>query len=173
LHSNPISRATPLFSSSNCLPVHVFVVLVVYSIIMTLRNTFAFIGRLLIAGYFINSVVVHVQRPETMAPLVKQIVSTFAVPAAYKQFVQYGLLGFEMFGALAILFRGTKHIGSLFLSTWLIMTNVLVYNFWTQTGSAQQTSLVSFVKNLAIVGGLIHVACDCSSDSDGRKHKHE
>ena len=51
---------------------------------MTLRNTFAFIGRLLIAGYFVNSVVVHVQRPETMAPLVKQIVSTFAVPAAYK-----------------------------------------------------------------------------------------
>jgi putative oxidoreductase len=64
----------------------------------------------------------------------------------------------EIAGA-AMLFLGYRaRLASFVLFLYLIPTTLIFHNFWAAHGLEAQTQLVNFLKNVAIMGGLLMVA---------------
>ncbi len=53
---------------------------------------------------------------------------------------------------------GAYRWGALVLALFLVPATFLFHNFWAFTGDAQRMHQIHFLKNLAIMGGLLHVA---------------
>jgi putative oxidoreductase len=64
----------------------------------------------------------------------------------------------ELACGLALLFGWHARWGALLLVLYLIPLTLLFHNFWALSGPDRQTELVNFLKNLAIMGGLLTVA---------------
>ncbi len=61
----------------------------------------------------------------------------------------------EIAGAL-LLFTGYRtRLAAAVLFVYLIPTTLIFHNFWALHGASQQMQLVNFLKNLAIMGGLL------------------
>jgi putative oxidoreductase len=100
------------------------------------------------------------------------LISGFFKVAGYSQIVGYaeaqglplpgvaiGLAAFlELACGLAILAGFQTRIASWLLFLYLIPVSVLFHNFWAVQGVAQQTQMVNFLKNVAIMGGLLILA---------------
>jgi putative oxidoreductase len=69
-----------------------------------------------------------------------------------------GAAALEILGGLALLSGFQTRITAWILFVYLIPTTLIFHNFWTLTGAGQQDALVHFLKNLAIMGGLLIVA---------------
>jgi uncharacterized membrane protein YphA (DoxX/SURF4 family) len=63
----------------------------------------------------------------------------------------------ELGGALLLLLGVKEKIGAALLLIMLIPTTILFHQFWFVEGSAKELQQVMFLKNLAIIGGLILV----------------
>jgi putative oxidoreductase len=61
----------------------------------------------------------------------------------------------EILGGLSILLGYKEKIGATFLALFLIPTTVIMHQFWFVDGNLRELQLVHFLKNLAILGGLI------------------
>jgi putative oxidoreductase len=66
----------------------------------------------------------------------------------------------ELVGGLAILTGFQTRIAAWVLFLYLIPTSIYFHNFWTMTGMDQQNNMVHFLKNLAIMGGLLLLAAN-------------
>ena len=60
----------------------------------------------------------------------------------------------EIVGGLSILTGTFARFGALALFLFLIPTTLLFHDFWSFDGQERQMQMVSFLKNLAIMGGL-------------------
>jgi len=63
----------------------------------------------------------------------------------------------ELVGGLALLFGWQARWGAWLLFLYLIPTTLIMHNFWTYSGAEQQLQLIHFLKNLAVMGGLLLV----------------
>lgn len=61
----------------------------------------------------------------------------------------------ELVGGLMILFGFQARIAALVLFLFLIPTTLLFHNFWAYEGAMREMQLINFMKNLAIMGGLL------------------
>ncbi len=66
----------------------------------------------------------------------------------------------ELVGGLAILAGFQTRIAAWVLILYIIPTTYFFHNFWTMTGMDQQNNLAHFLKNLAIMGGLLLLAAN-------------
>src|SRR4029077_12282659 len=66
----------------------------------------------------------------------------------------------EILGGLAILAGFQTRIAAWVLFIYLIPTSLLFHNFWAMQGMAQQDNMAHFLKNLAIMGGLLILAAN-------------
>jgi putative oxidoreductase len=64
----------------------------------------------------------------------------------------------EILGGLSVLIGWHARWGAWLLFLYLIPVTLILHNFWAFTGAEQQMQLVNFLKNLAIMGGLLLVA---------------
>lgn len=64
----------------------------------------------------------------------------------------------EIFGGLSILLGYKTRYGALLLFLYLIFVTVIFHNFWALEGMSQQMQMIHFMKNLAIMGGLLYAA---------------
>ena len=64
----------------------------------------------------------------------------------------------ELLGGLAILTGFHTRIAAWLLLLYLIPTTLLFHNFWALQGMEQQDNMIHFLKNLAIMGGLLTLA---------------
>ncbi len=64
----------------------------------------------------------------------------------------------ELAGGLSILLGWQARLGALLLFLYLIPTTLIFHNFWSFEGAEQQNQMIHFMKNLAIMGGLLVVA---------------
>ena len=64
----------------------------------------------------------------------------------------------ELVGALMLWLGYRTRIAAWALFLYLIPTTLLFHNFWAVRGMEQQMQMVNFLKNLAIMGGLLIVA---------------
>lgn len=92
-------------------------------------------------------------------------------------FFLLGALLVELIGGL-FLFTGYKvRWGALVLFLYLIPVTYIFHDFWTADAASRQMQMIQFLKNLAIMGGLLHVLATgagcCSMDHCCRKKSKE
>jgi putative oxidoreductase len=64
----------------------------------------------------------------------------------------------ELAGGLSVLLGWHARWGALLLFLFLIPTTLIFHNFWSLAGMERQTEMTNFLKNLAIMGGLLLLA---------------
>jgi putative oxidoreductase len=64
---------------------------------------------------------------------------------------------FELLGGLAVLTGYKARLGAVALIVFLIPATLIFHNFWAYQGMDQQMQMISFLKNLSIMGGLLLV----------------
>jgi putative oxidoreductase len=64
----------------------------------------------------------------------------------------------ELGGALAVIIGYQLAIASLILFIYLIPTSLIFHNFWAASETEKQNQFINFMKNLAIMGGLLLLA---------------
>ena len=62
---------------------------------------------------------------------------------------------FELGGGLSVLLGFKARWGALALICFLIPATLIFHNFWAFTGAEQRMQMINFLKNLAIMGGLL------------------
>ena len=65
---------------------------------------------------------------------------------------------FELGGGLTVLLGFKGRLGAWALVFYLIPVSLIFHNFWAFTGAEQRMQVINFLKNLAIMGGLLLVA---------------
>jgi putative oxidoreductase len=66
----------------------------------------------------------------------------------------------ELAGGLAILVGFQTKIAAWLLFLYLIPTTFVFHNFWAMQGMDQQNNMIHFLKNVAIMGGLVILAAN-------------
>ncbi|HXN18296.1 MAG TPA: DoxX family protein [Candidatus Binatus sp.] len=66
----------------------------------------------------------------------------------------------ELAGGLAILVGFQTKIAAWILFLYLIPTTFFFHNFWALQGAEQQDNMIHFLKNVAIMGGLVILAAN-------------
>jgi putative oxidoreductase len=66
----------------------------------------------------------------------------------------------ELAGGLAILVGFQTKIAAWLLFLYLIPVTFIFHNFWALQGAAQQDNMIHFLKNVAIMGGLVILAAN-------------
>jgi putative oxidoreductase len=64
----------------------------------------------------------------------------------------------ELAGGLAILAGFQTRIAAWVLFLYLIPVTFFMHNFWALQGAEQQNNMINFLKNVAIMGGLVILA---------------
>lgn len=72
----------------------------------------------------------------------------------------FGAIGLILLGGLSLLAGAWTRIGAVFLLVFLAAATYYFHDFWTLVDPAQrQLQTIQFMKNLAIAGGLLALAC--------------
>jgi putative oxidoreductase len=70
----------------------------------------------------------------------------------------WGAIAVELLGGASLLLGLNARIGALVLAAFLVPTTLMFHNFWAvEDAMARQNDMYSFLKNLAIMGGLLMV----------------
>jgi putative oxidoreductase len=108
------------------------------------------IGRLLFAGFFINSGITHLQHRKELAgyarskgvPKPDLVVALSAIPL--------------LAGGTSLLLGVKPKIGSLALLGFLAGVSPVMHDFWNDEDPEQRnSSMIMFMKNLALAGGAL------------------
>src|SRR5215471_9042191 len=67
-------------------------------------------------------------------------------------------MAIEIGGGLMLLFGFKVRWAALIMFLWLIPVTLTFHNFWAYSGQQMQGQLINFLKNLAIMGGLLVAA---------------
>ncbi|MEK6594194.1 MAG: DoxX family protein [Pseudomonadota bacterium] len=68
-----------------------------------------------------------------------------------------GALVFELAGAIMLIVGWRAHWGALLLIVFMIPATLMFHNFWAVDAAQYQNQLNHFLKNVAMVGGLLYV----------------
>ena len=106
----------------------------------------ATLGRVLMSIIFLLSGYMKVTHLSGMAAQIHMSPALLGLAAAV-----------ELAGGLSLLLGLGSRIGALALVVFLIPTTLMFHNFWAAPPDHQQEQMVNFLKNLAIMGGLLVV----------------
>jgi putative oxidoreductase len=113
------------------------------------RSGAALVGRILISAIFIVSAIGKLSDPATTIGYMQ------SAHVPYTGILVYVASLAELLGGLAILFGFLSRLGAIGLFIYLIPTTYFFHGFWRLAGAEQQMQLTQFLKNLAIMGGLL------------------
>lgn len=65
----------------------------------------------------------------------------------------------EIIFGLSVFLGYKARLGALVLLLYLIPVTAIFHNFWFQEGDMSKLQMIMFMKNLAIFGGLVNLAC--------------
>lgn len=128
-----------------------------------------FIGRLCIAAIFllagVNKFINFDQTVTYMASKGMTMIPLFL----------FGAATLEILGGLSLIFGYRTRLGATVLILFLIPTTIIFHDFWMASGAELAAQQINFLKNLAIVGGLLYVVCagagGCACDACCSKKK--
>ncbi|HEY2588214.1 MAG TPA: DoxX family protein [Tepidisphaeraceae bacterium] len=103
-------------------------------------------GRLLMSAIFILSGITKLTHLSGMASMVHMNPGLLAVAGAV-----------ELVGGAMLLLGLWPRLGALALFLFLIPTTLMFHNFWAAPPEHYQEQQINFLKNLAIMGGLLMV----------------
>jgi len=107
------------------------------------------IGRFLISSIFIMSGLSKIGGWEQTAGYM----ASKGMPAV--TLFLAGAIIFEVLGGLSVLLGFKARLGAIALIIFTIPAALIFHNFWAFEGMEQQTQMIMFMKNLAIIGGLL------------------
>jgi putative oxidoreductase len=109
-------------------------------------------ARILLSIVFLLSGVMKFAMFSQMVPLMQT--KGFPLPP-----VSLGIAAaVEVIGALLLITGYRARVGAWVLFVYLIPATLVFHNFWAFQGMEQQAQMVNFLKNLAIMGGLLMIA---------------
>lgn len=129
---------TPLDPDADDTPIH-----------LVPRSGAALLGRILISAIFITSGIAKLSDPATTMGYMQSAHVPYADVLVYVA----GLA--EVLGGVAVLFGFLSRLAALCLFIYLIPTTYFFHGFWRLEGAEQQMQMTQFMKNLAIMGGLL------------------
>jgi putative oxidoreductase len=120
------------------------------------NDTILLAGRLLMASVFLTAGI----------PKVIGFINKDAVYTGYLEAVAgaglplpevWALVGIaiEVLGSIALILGILPRIVSLLLIAFVIAATAIAHRFWVFAGAEQQAQLISFLKNLGLIGGLL------------------
>ena len=83
------------------------------------------------------------------------MMTAHGLPAAAVPVLLAGAVVVELAGGLALLLGVQTRRAALVLFLYLIPVTLTMHNFWADQGMEQQNQMFHFLKNLAILGGLL------------------
>jgi putative oxidoreductase len=113
------------------------------------RATTVMIARVLISAIFLIG---GINKLTHVADTAGYMASA-GLPSTHALAVIAGLA--EVLGGIAILTGFLARLGALGLFVFLIPTTLVFHNFWDLQGMERQMQMVNFMKNLAVMGGLL------------------
>ncbi len=117
----------------------------------TLQNYSALAGRIFIALIFIISGTGKVGSFDSTAAYM----SAHGMPMS--SLFLSGAIIFELMGGLSLLFGYKTHYGVMMLALFLIPATLIFHPFWSVPPEAYRLQMIMFLKNIAILGGLLTV----------------
>ena len=109
------------------------------------------IGRLCLSGIFLVTGVTHVLNwPEKVLSLAGKGVP---VPEFFLACAVILMIG----GGILLLTGQRNRLAALALLVFMVPTTLIYHNFWAFPAAEYQSQLIQFLKNLAIIGGLLIV----------------
>lgn len=114
-----------------------------------IQNILFFIGRLLIAGFFLFAAVEKIRHWDSVMSHLKQ-----------KKIPQLPIMlplavVLQILGGISILIGFHPHIGALFLILTILPSFIYLHPFWQHAGVERTKELQCFMKNVAILGALL------------------
>ncbi|EKE08740.1 MAG: hypothetical protein ACD_17C00018G0002 [uncultured bacterium] len=79
---------------------------------------------------------------------------------------------FELLGGLLVLLGIKEKLGALLLIFFLVPTTIIMHQFWYVDGAMRELQLIHFLKNVAIVGGLILIVLQGTTQAAPPKPRH-
>jgi putative oxidoreductase len=107
------------------------------------------VGRIVLSVFFLLSGVTKIARNKMMVEYGR----SRKLPMPGAAIALAALI--ELAGGLSVLTSFYPRIAAVILVVYLIPTTLIFHNFWTAAGAEKQNQGVHFMKNVAIVGGLL------------------
>lgn len=98
----------------------------------------------------------------------------FVYLASYVDLLVIGGVTLELIGGLMVLLGFKPKIGAFLLLLFMIPTTLLFHAFWFYEDETQKIQMIMFLKNIAIMGGLLYVIAfglGKMEKKDGKKPK--
>ena len=118
----------------------------------TLHNTGALTGRILLAALFIPAGISKVVGFEGTVGYIASVGLPLATLAAITAIVV------ELIAGLALLVGYRIKLAAVILAVFTLVATVLFHNFWAMPADQAYMQQLMFMKNIAVVGGLLMVA---------------
>ena len=117
----------------------------------TCQSLTALFGRIFLSAIFLMSGIAKITDwSGTAAHMEKE--GMVAIPVFLA-----GAIVLEIGGALSVLFGCYARLGAAALIVFLVPTTVIFHDFWAYEGMERQQQMINFMKNLALIGGLLMV----------------
>ncbi|HEV2617634.1 MAG TPA: DoxX family protein [Candidatus Acidoferrales bacterium] len=110
------------------------------------------VGRVLISAIFLFSGITKLTHFSGMVPFMAS--KHMPMPSV----MLAGALIVEILGALCLITGFQTRIAALITFLYLIPTTLMFHNFWAMQGAMHMDNQAHFLKNLAIMGGLLILA---------------
>lgn len=120
----------------------------------TMRDWSALIGRVGLSAIFLVSAYTKVTDWNGM----QHLMAERGMP--WVSFFLLTALLLEGLGAVAVMLGYKARLGALALVVFLVPTTFIFHNFWALPADQQALQTVMFLKNLAIIGGLLMLAAN-------------
>lgn len=114
-------------------------------------NVVSLAGRMLLSAIFIASAV---HKLTALQQTIDQMES-HGVPSASVLVVVATVC--ELAGGAGVLLGCWTRVSALLLILFLVPVTYYFHDFWTLTGDEQQTQMIHFMKNMAILGGVCYL----------------
>ena len=115
------------------------------------NDTFLLIGRLLMASLFLTAGIPKVL--QGYGGGFAKYLGTLGVP--YPEIVGVVAVAIEVLVPIALILGLWPRISALLLMAFVIAATVLAHRFWEFPEAQQQLQMNQFLKNIAIIGGLL------------------
>jgi len=116
---------------------------------MVPRKTAALIGRIFLGAIFVVSGIAKLTDTTGTAGYM----TAQGIPYAHALAIFAGIC--ELAGGLAVAFGFLTRLAALGLFLFLVPTTLIFHNFWALEGAEHKMQMINFLKNLAIMGGLL------------------
>lgn len=121
------------------------------------------VARLMVAAIFLLNAIGVVDQSRPAHEMIER-----GIPAAIVPFLMWCGRGLELVAGLALLLGFWQRLAALALIAFLVPATLIAHPFWLFAGEAGQVQLINFLKNLAMVGGLLFIASTPTRGSAGR-----